>query len=453
MRDEEEGVMLPQEIIRGKRDGGRLADAEIEAFVDGITSGRITEGQVAAFAMAVYFNGLDRAETVALTRAMANSGERLAWPDLEGPVVDKHSTGGIGDKVSLILAPLVAACGGYVPMISGRGLGHTGGTLDKLDSIPGYDTAPSLDGFRRAVRMAGCAIIGQTGELAPADRRIYGIRDVTATVESTPLIVASILSKKLAAGLDALVMDVKVGSGAFLPSLDDARELARNLVEVANGAGLCCAALLTDMDECLGRTAGNALEVAEAIDLLTGRRSESRLREVTLALGVELLHLAGLANEETEARHLIERALESGAAAERFGRMVAALGGPADLLEYPDRHLAATPVRKAVEAPRAGVVEAIDGRALGLAVIALGGGRTRPDDRVDHAVGLAEVQGLGAEVGPERPFAIVHARSEDTAETAAREVARAFRVGDRAPAPAGPIIEACRHAENAVENA
>src|SRR5918995_6981105 len=280
--------MLPQEIIRKKRDGGALDDAEIAFFVEGLTAGRITEGQVAAFAMAVFFNGMSRAEAVALTRAMTGSGTRLRWDDLDGPVVDKHSTGGIGDKVSLILAPLMAACGAYVPMISGRGLGHTGGTLDKLDSIRGYDTAPEVDHLRRAVREAGCAIIGQTAELAPADRRLYAIRDVTATVESLPLIVASILSKKLAAGLDALVMDVKVGSGAFLPSLDAARELARTLVEVANGAGLPCRAVLTDMDQCLGHSAGNALEVHEAIDFLTGGCKDPRLQEVTLALSAEL---------------------------------------------------------------------------------------------------------------------------------------------------------------------
>ena len=264
-------MALPQEIIRKKRDGGALDDGEIADFIEGLASGRISEGQVAAFAMAVFFNGMSREETVALTLAMTGSGARLGWRDLDGPVLDKHSTGGIGDKVSLVLAPVVAACGAYVPMISGRGLGHTGGTLDKLDSIPGYATEPDLARLRAAVRIAGCAIIGQTDDLAPADRRLYAIRDVTATVESTPLIVASILSKKLAAGLDALVMDVKAGSGAFLPSFEATRELARTLVEVANGAGLRCSALLTDMSQCLGRTAGNALEVREAIDVLTGQ--------------------------------------------------------------------------------------------------------------------------------------------------------------------------------------
>jgi thymidine phosphorylase len=431
--------MLPQEIIRRKRDGRALDDAEIAFFVEGLTAGRITEGQVAAFAMAVFFNGMSRAETVALTRAMTGSGTRLRWEDLDGPVVDKHSTGGIGDKVSLILAPIMAACGAYVPMISGRGLGHTGGTLDKLDSIRGYDTAPDVDRLRRAVRDAGCAIIGQTAELAPADRRLYAIRDVTATVESMPLIVASILSKKLAAGLDALVMDVKVGSGAFLPSLAAARELAAGLVEVANGAGLRCSALLTDMNQCLGRTAGNALEVREAIDLLTGRSQEPRLRAVTLALAAELLTLAGSGDGAGER---VARALDSGAAAERFARMVRALGGPGALLERPDDHLPSAPVQRPVHLPAPGVIDAIDARALGLAVIALGGGRQRPTDPIDHAVGLAEVKGLGEAVGPRQPFAIVHARSEAAAEAVCAGIAAAVTVAETPAAPAAEVVVA-----------
>jgi thymidine phosphorylase len=434
--------MLPQEVIRKKRDGGALDAEEIAFFVEGLSAGRISEGQAAAFAMAVYFHGMSRAETVALTLAKAASGTRLAWDDL-GPVLDKHSTGGIGDKVSLILAPILAACGAYVPMISGRGLGHTGGTLDKLDSIPGYDTAPGLERLRSAVRTAGCAIIGQTAELAPADRRLYAIRDVTATVESGPLIVASILSKKLAAGLDALVMDVKVGSGAFLPALDAARDLARNLVEVANGAGLPCRALLTDMDQCLGHSAGNALEVHEAIGVLTGARKDSRLQEVTLALSAELLLMGKLAADASDARARVQRALESGAAAERFARMVRALGGPHDLLERPARHLAASAVQRPVHLPRSGTIGRIDGRALGLAIIALGGGRTNPAAAIDHAVGLSEVLGAGEQVGPDRPFVIVHARSEADAEAAARAIVAAVSVFDEAPiAPSRVIIEA-----------
>ncbi|MGH6896400.1 MAG: thymidine phosphorylase [Geminicoccaceae bacterium] len=447
-------MILPQEIIRKKRDGGTLCAGEIAAFIDGLTGERISEGQAAAFAMAVFFNGMSREETIALTRAMTESGNRLVWSGLDGPVVDKHSTGGVGDKVSLILAPVVAACGAYVPMISGRGLGHTGGTLDKLDSIPGYDTAPDLDRLRRAVRAAGCAIIGQTEELAPADRRLYAIRDVTATVESTPLIVASILSKKLAAGLDALVMDVKIGSGAFLPSLEAARALAQDLVEVAEGAGLPCSALLTDMNQCLGRTAGNALEVREAIEVLSGRAVEAGLREVTLGLAAELLVLAGAIAEKTAAAVAVARALASGAAAERFARMVAALGGPGDLLEKPDRHLPQAPVREAIFLEQAGVVATVDARALGLAVVALGGGRRRAADAIDPAVGLSEVRGIGETVGPDAPFAVVHAATASDAAAAAETLRRAVGVVDAAEdaAPA-KIVERIASMANGLDAA
>jgi thymidine phosphorylase len=369
---------------------------------------------------------------------MTESGSRLERHDLDGPVVDKHSTGGVGDKVSLILAPLVAACGAYVPMISGRGLGHTGGTLDKLESIPGYDTAPDLDRFRTTVGTAGCAIIGQTEDLAPADRHLYAIRDVTATVESTPLIVASILSKKLAAGLHALVMDVKVGSGAFLPSHAAAYDLATTLVEVAHGAGLRCSALLTDMNQCLGRSAGNALEVKEALDLLTGRAADPRLGEVTLALAAELLRLTGAADAEERVR----RALASGAAAERFARMTRALGGPHDLVERSTRHLPSAPVQRPVILPRAGVVGLIDARLLGIAVVALGGGRQCAGDGIDHAVGLSEVKGIGEPVAPDLPFAIVHARDEAAAEAAIERLAAAVTVAEDAPAVPAELIVA-----------
>jgi thymidine phosphorylase len=426
-------MALPQEIIRKKRDGGALSAGEIGAFVEGLTCGRISEGQAAAFAMAVFFNGMSREETVALTRAMAGSGARLSWRDLDGPVLDKHSTGGIGDKVSLVVAPMVAACGAFMPKISGRGLGHTGGTLDKLDSIPGYATAPNLERLRAAVRAAGCAIVGQTEDLAPADRRLYAIRDVTATVESIPLLVSSILSKKLAAGADALVLDVKVGSGAFLPSLEQTRELARALVEVANGAGLRCSALLTDMSQCLGRTAGNALEVREAIDVLRGEAAAPRLREVAQAVAAELLALGGVV-EERAAAGAVARALESGAAAERFARMVVALGGPKDLLERPERHLPEAPVRRAVHLERPGFVAAIDARALGLAVVGLGGGRRRATDTIDPRVGLAGVRGIGEPVGPDAPFAIVHAATEDDAAAAAELLRSAVRVAEILPA-------------------
>jgi thymidine phosphorylase len=394
----------------------------------------VSDAQAGAFAMAVVLRGMTPAERIALTTAMRDSGEVLRWPD-DRPVLDKHSTGGVGDKVSLLLAPVVAACGGAVPMISGRGLGHTGGTLDKLEAIPGYDAAPEPERLRAAVAAAGCAIVGQTARLAPADRRLYAIRDATGTVESVPLIVASILSKKLAAGLGALVMDVKVGSGAFLPARDDARELAGAIVDVAHGAGLRCAALLTDMDRVLGRSAGNAVEVREAIDHLTGEARDERLVEVTLALSRELLGLAGLDADPADALH-------SGAAAERFAAMVATLGGPADLLDAPGRHLPRAPVAVPAVPERAGVVTAVDVRAVGLAVVALGGGRRREDDRVDPAVGLTEVAAPGERVGPgERPLAVVHARADDEAQAAAAALRAAFTLGERAPGPVAPVLE------------
>jgi thymidine phosphorylase len=433
--------VIPQELIRKKRDGGTLSDEELAFIVAGIADGGLSDGQVAAFAMAVFFRDLSDAERVALTGAMTRSGTVLEWDD--GPVVDKHSTGGVGDKVSLLLAPILAACGGKVPMISGRGLGHTGGTLDKLDAIPGYTTAPDLALLRATVAEAGCAIIGQTPELAPADRRFYALRDATATVESIPLIVASILSKKLAAGLDALVMDVKAGSGAFLPERERSAELARAIVAVARGNGLACEALLTDMDQVLGRTAGNAVEVREALGALTHpRAAEPRLVEVTLALCATLLRLGGLHGSDAEARAAAREALASGAAAERFAAMCRALGGPADLLDDPERHLPRAPHALEVFPEAPGAVRAIAVREVGVAVLELGGGRLREDQGIDHAVGLVDVAGLGEEVGPGgRPLAVVHARDAASAERAAGRVRAAFAVGE-APDALPPLVEA-----------
>jgi thymidine phosphorylase len=438
--------MLPQEIIRKKRDGGTLSEAEIRFIIAGLTSGAVSEGQVAAFAMAVFFRGMEMPERVALTRAMKVSGTVLDWRDLDlkGPVIDKHSTGGIGDKVSLMLAPILAACGGFNPMISGRGLGHTGGTLDKLDSIPGYRTQPDLATFRKVVKEVGCAVIGQTGDLAPADRRLYAIRDVTATVESISLITASILSKKLAAGLDALVMDVKAGSGAFMAELSAARELARSIVDVANGAGLKTAALITDMNQALGANVGNALEVLEAIDYLTGKVREKRLHEVTLALAGELLALGGLAADTQAGRTKAEHALQSGAAAEIFARMVSALGGPNDLMQRPAAYLKPAPVIRPCYPASAGTIAKIDARAVGIAVVGLGGGRSRAEDKIDHRVGLSEVRGLGAKVGPDRPLAMIHAADETAVEAAARELRAAFTVSEDGGKPGPSVIETLR---------
>jgi thymidine phosphorylase len=426
--------MLPQEIIRAKRDGRALTRDEIAFFVRGITDRSISEGQVAAFAMAVFFRGMEMGERVDLTRAMTHSGETLDWSDLAGPAVDKHSTGGVGDNVSLMLAPMLAACGAYVPMISGRGLGHSGGTLDKLESIPGYGVKPDVALFRRVVREIGCAIIGQTAALAPADQRLYAIRDVTATVESIPLITASILSKKLAAGLSALVMDVKTGSGAFMTTREDARALAQSLASVATGAGLPTVALITDMNEPLASAAGNALEVLNAVDYLTGARRDARLHEVTMALAAEPLVARGLACDLDAAHAALQRALDSGAAAEKFERMVAALGGPVDFLANARRLLPQAPCVEAAPAPRSGFVARIDTRALGLAVVELGGGRRRSADAVDPAVGLDRLAGLGAQVGPERPLARIHARDPSAAAAAAARIAAAYEIADVAPA-------------------
>jgi thymidine phosphorylase len=430
-------MFLPQEVIRRKRDGIELGEAEITQFLRGFRDGSIAEGQIAAFAMAVFFRGMTRAETTALTRAMKRSGEVIDWSDLAlgGRLLDKHSTGGVGDKTSLLVAPIVAACGGFVPMIAGRALGHTGGTVDKLESIPGYRSAPAIDDFRGIVREIGCAIIGQTANLAPADRRLYAIRDITATVESIPLITASILSKKEAAGLDGLVMDVKTGSGAFLPDAADALDLARSIVDVAARGGLKAVARLTDMSEVLGETAGNALEIGEAIDYLAGGRREARLHAVTTALAVEMLLLGGLARDAGEARGRVEAALASGAAAERFARMVALLGGPADLVERKGLHLAAAPVIVAVAPRRPGFVASIDVRRVGLVIVALGGGRRRAADRIDHAVGLAAVAGIGSAVGKQRPLALVHARSAEAAAEVSATLADAFEIADSPPAP------------------
>src|SRR3954463_5854355 len=347
--------MLAAEVIRRKRDGHALTPEELEFLVAGITDGGLSDAQVGALAMALFLRGMENDERVAFTAAMTRSGAVMDWA-LDRPVIDKHSTGGVGDKVSLMLAPILAACGGAVPMISGRGLGHTGGTLDKLDSVPGYDTTPDLDRLRGVIAEAGCAIVGQTAELAPADRRLYAIRDATGTVESIPLIVASILSKKLAAGLDALVMDVKFGSGAFMAEREAAEALAGALVEVAGGAGLPTVALLTDMDEVLGTTAGNAVEVAEAVAYLEGDAREPRLHEVTIALAAALLVKGGLADDDGAGRAAAERSLESGAAAERWNAMVRALGGPDDVRAA----LPSAPLQRAVAPDAAGVVTGMD---------------------------------------------------------------------------------------------
>jgi thymidine phosphorylase len=362
---------------------------------------------------------------------MRDSGTVLDWSDLDGPVADKHSTGGVGDNVSLMLAPILAACGLYVPMISGRGLGHTGGTLDKFDAIPGYQTSPDNALFRRVVKDVGCAIIGQTADLAPADKLLYGIRDVTATVESIPLITASILSKKLAAGLGALVLDVKTGSGAFMPTLERSRELAQSLVAVANGAGLKTTALITDMNEPLASAAGNALEVRNAVDFLTGRCADNRLFDVTYDLCVEAMTLAGW--ERASAQEKLGDVLASGEPAERFAKMVAALGGPTDFIDRMDDYLPTAPIVRDIVLEGDGVITAIDTKAIGMAVVTLGGGRRLPTDTIDFAVGFDQIIGLGRKVDGKTRSCVIHARDEKTAEEAERRFRAAFTIGETAP--------------------
>ncbi len=420
-------------IIAKIRDGRVPSADELKWFATGLATGDVTDAQAGAFAMAVLLKGLGEAGRVALTTGMRDSGQVLEW-DLPGPVIDKHSTGGIGDCISLLLAPALAACGAYVPMISGRGLGHTGGTLDKLEAIPGFRTGLAQDQLRRQMKEIRCAIVSASAEIAPADRRLYAIRDVTGTVESIDLITASILSKKLAAGLEALVLDVKCGSGAFMKTLEDAEALARALVFTAQRAGCMTSALITDMSQPLATAAGNALEVSEVMETLTGTSVNAALWDLTMALGGEALALGGIADDVLDGESRIALALESGAAADAFGRMVAAQGGPADFVDrWPDRLPAATVIRE-VPCPRQGFVQSIDGEALGLAVVRLGGGRQREGDKINPSVGLSDLAGIGEDIGPGDPLCMVHAATEAQAEEAIRTIQAAYALGDTAPA-------------------
>ena len=426
--------MIPQEIIRRKRDGEALSADEIEDFIAALAEGRLSEGQIGAFAMAVWFKGMDRDEIVALTMAMAHSGEMLSWADIGRPIADKHSTGGVGDNVSLMLAPIAAACGLAVPMISGRGLGHTGGTLDKLESIPGYKVTPDAALFRKVVKEAGCAIIGQTAALAPADGKLYAVRDVTATVDSIPLITASILSKKLAAGLQTLVLDVKVGNGAFMAAPDDAERLAASLVEVANGAGVRTSALITDMNEPLADAVGNAVEIRNCIAFLAGEKTGTRLETVVLAFAAEMLVGAGLASTREEGERQAKAAISSGKAAEIFARMVHMLGGPADLLERPSHYLTVGKFIRPVLAQSGGWLSSCNARDIGMAVIDLGGGRRHPADRINHAVGFTDLLPLGTRVERGDAIGFVHAANDAAADAVAAALQANYRIGDDAPA-------------------
>ena len=424
--------MLFTDVIRRKRDGKSLSHQDIDFFVAGLADASIPAEQVSALAMAVCLNGMTFEETGRLTMGMSQSGTVLKWDSekLGGPVVDKHSTGGVGDKVSFLLAPIVAACGGFVPMISGRGLGHTGGTTDKVESIPGYQSMPDFDFFRNVVATVGCAIIGQTDDLAPADKRFYAIRDVTSTVESIPLITASILSKKIAAGLDGLAMDVKVGSGAFMPTQERATELAHSIIGTAANAGLKTHAVLTDMNEVLGDTVGNALEIIESVRYLRNEHRESRLDEATMSLCAEMLLITGIESDREAALSKTDNAVTSGLAAEKFEQMVAAMGGPANFIAEFEQHLPKAPVVVVVFAESAGTLAEVDTMKTGNAIIELGGGRRMLGEALDLSVGLSNIAHIGDAVDAMRPLATIHAATEEQAETAAAMVRAACTVTD-----------------------
>ncbi|WP_026957737.1 thymidine phosphorylase [Aliagarivorans taiwanensis] len=428
-------MLLPQEIIQTKRDGGELTGEQIRSFVAGIADDSLSDGQIAAFAMATFFQGMSADERAELTMAMRDSGEVLNWQaaGVTGPLLDKHSTGGVGDLTSLLLGPMLAACGAHVPMISGRGLGHTGGTLDKLEAIPGYSVTPSPEVFEQAVKAPGIAIVGQSGQLAPADKRFYAVRDVTATVDSLPLITASILSKKLAEGLDALVMDVKVGNGAFMPSYEQSKELAEAIVQVCEAAGVRCRAWLTDMNQPLASAAGNALEIVEVIKYLQGDTSNARLHEVTMALAEDMLLLGKLADSREQAREQLMASIENGEALRRFGAMVEQLGGPSDFCARYQEYLPKAAVIKPVLAEQAGFVSEVDSKALGMAVVAMGGGRQHPKDQLDYSVGLSQIVSLGDYVDVDQPLMVIHASSEQQWQHAAALVREALVQSEAAP--------------------
>ncbi|MBW4710401.1 thymidine phosphorylase [Roseobacter sp. YSTF-M11] len=425
-------------LLARLRHGEPLPATDLQWLAGGLADGVISDAQAGAFAMGICIRGLDEEARVALTLAMRDSGKVLRW-DLDGPVLDKHSTGGVGDCVSLLLAPALAACGAYVPMISGRGLGHTGGTLDKLEAIPGVATQLEEARFREVVAQAGCAIVGASGDIAPADKRLYAVRDVTSTVDSLDLITASILSKKLAGGLEGLVLDVKVGSGAFMKDIGAARGLARSLVDTANAAGCKTTAVISDMSQPLAPSLGNALEVAEVMRILTGQ-ARGPLVETSAALGGVLLANAGLAADVQAGADAIMQALQDGRAAERFGKMIAAMGGPVHFVENWPRFLPEATVIREVPARAAGYVSEIDGEALGMAVVALGGGRAVESDSVDPAVGIGQVARLGDRISKGQPLAVVHAARPDAAEKAVADVRAAIQVTPSQPASLPDLI-------------
>jgi pyrimidine-nucleoside phosphorylase len=436
-------LMRAYDLIRKKRDGGQLTPEELQYLVWGATTGGVADEQLAAFLMAVFFRGMDlRTELPAWLNAMLHSGRVLDLSAIPGRKVDKHSTGGVGDKISLALAPLVAVCGVRVPMVSGRSLGHTGGTLDKLESIPGFSVDLSIARFAELVNRLGVCLIGQTAEIAPADRKLYALRDATATIESVPLIASSILSKKLAAGIDALVLDVKVGRGAFMKTLEEARLLAGTMVDLCKAVGRDCVALLTDMDAPLGSAVGNAVEVREAIDVLHGQ-GPSDVRELTLRLGVEMLlagEAPGVGHDPLLARMRVETALADGGAAKRFAQLVEAQGGDPHCVEDPSR-LPQPKAKREVRAGRGGVLAVLDAERIGLAAVELGAGRARKEDAVDPAAGIILHKHLGDEVRAGDVLAELHAASDSRLDAGEERLRGAATIGDTPPRRKPLVLE------------
>ncbi len=419
--------MIPQEIIRKKRDNYILEEDEIKSFVSGLTDGSFSDSQIASMSMAILLNGMSEKEIIWLTNAMTYSGDILSWEKVVDSelVCDKHSTGGVGDKVSLILAPILAACGMYVPMISGRGLGHTGGTLDKFDAIPGYNTQPPVDIFRKVVKDVGCAIIGQTSNLAPADKKLYSIRDAVGAVESIPLITSSILSKKIASGLKSLVLDVKVGNGSFNSTKDLAINLANSLVRVAKGSGLQCQAILTDMNQVLGWNAGHSLEIKECVEYLTNIKKNKRLEKITNELTASILMMIKKIDRQT-AYEKINQVVSNGKAAEKFNKMIHALGGPVNFLEKYNSHLLSSSYVGEIKANNSGSIHSIETRKLGLILIELGGGRKQINDKIDYTVGYENVISVGENVDTSTPLLKVHTSSESDFNKVKNNIEKCF---------------------------
>ena len=428
------------DLIREKRDGGTLDDAAIAFFIDGVTAGSVPDYQAAALLMAIFFRGMTTEETAALTSAMVHSGVRVTYPDADGIAVDKHSTGGVGDKTSIVLAPLAAVCGARVPMMSGRGLGHTGGTLDKLESIPGFRTRLSIDELRAAVKAVGCALVGQTAEIAPADRKLYALRDVTGTIESIPLICASIMSKKIAEGIGGLVLDVKTGGGAFMKTLEASRRLASALVEIGKLAGVRTEALVTRMDAPLGRAVGNASEMIECIEILKGH-GPADVEELSVLLAARMLVVAGVEAGQPAAETRVRAALASGAGLAKLGEIIEHQGGDPHVLDdY--RRLPSAPDRHEVDATADGFVAGLAAEAIGRAAVALGAGRTRLDDRIDHGVGIEVRMPVGSEVRAGEPVLVLHHRRGRGLVEALSLVQQAVRIDDTAPSTTPLVLEA-----------